>query len=242
VATKPKTSTIKAPLKTRLITDGQWPEYLRLREHLKRNGVAEDIAWLVAAYRHPPRDGAAPEILGDPRYAEVAANWNAGRYPQPGDTSEGDGSPTDATNVGKARGPAPPDRKAEWKRLAAEVGDRQAPELDQVRWVAEHYLTDVAQISPDDVPCKAALGMLSWVQESSSNYGEFLRSNTSKLLPDKKTLEHDSRFADDGRDLHLIDEFVTQLNREERANSDKCSQCCRPWEDNSVAAPTTEAA
>lgn len=74
---------LKKALNNRLKSDGYWDSYNKLRDFLKRNGVSESIAWKVAAYQFPPKDGSTPEIVGDELYAEIAVGWTNGNYAIP---------------------------------------------------------------------------------------------------------------------------------------------------------------
>ena len=78
-----------------------------------------------------------------------------------------------------------------------------------------NYLVSVKNIVPDDVPSSGALSILSWVKLSSSNFGDFLRSNYTKIIPDKRELEHVARYKDTGQDLKLIEDFMRQLEAEQ---------------------------
>jgi hypothetical protein len=51
---------------------------------------------------------------------------------------------------------------------------------------------------------------------SDVNYAEYLKTNWPKLIPDKKTLEYEARYKDDGREeITLIEEFEAALEAEE---------------------------
>ncbi len=80
-----------------------------------------------------------------------------------------------------------------------------------------HRWTDPEDIAPETVPSKAAVCKLSLVQESPANFAEFLRTFESKLLPDRKTVEYESRFKDRGQDLQLLDEEEEYLASKESA-------------------------
>ena len=206
---------LKKRLNNRLRADGFWNAYNELRAHLKASGVAESEAWRVAAYKFPPKDGSVAEIVADQQYPEIAANWANGNYSTP-DSADDSGAARNATAT--ASGPPDPNGwKADYEKLAAEVGPRTAPEIDEVRWVLANYLADVKRIRPEDVPSAASLSILMWVQMSPAHFGDFLRTHNCKLLPDKKALEHEARFVDDGRCLQLIEEFEASLAAEEKA-------------------------
>src|SRR4051794_2090324 len=83
---------LKKRLNNRLKSDGCWDAYNALRALLKRKGVDESTAWIVAAYQFPPRSGAPPEIAEHPMFAEIAANWANGGYPTIDEAGEGEES------------------------------------------------------------------------------------------------------------------------------------------------------
>jgi hypothetical protein len=211
---------LKTALIQRLQRDGQWAEFLKLREFLKKEGVPEDRAWKVAAHKHPPLDGSPPEILVDPMFAEIAANWENGVYPVPSGPLEFEEYPSGATNFRepKVADTETDDTRKQWEKLAEEVGARSSDELAETRWVVANYLRPVSRIEPDDVPSAAALSILMWCKMNPNNFGDFLRTNHSKLLPDKKSLEYQNRFVDDGsEDISEVDEFLRSLETEEQA-------------------------
>src|SRR4051794_26570714 len=72
---------VKTRAKQRLMSDGQWFGYHKLRQYLKSQGVPETDAWAIAVYKFPPLDGSEPEIFRDPQYARIAAGWKNGKYP-----------------------------------------------------------------------------------------------------------------------------------------------------------------
>ena len=208
-------SLLKKRLNNRLKHDGFWDSYNTLRAFLKQDGVDESTAWLVAAFPFPPKDGSVAEIIDHSSYAEIAAGWENGLYKQPdlaASSEQSEGGDVEAALR------QPSQRRAKWESLAVAVGHRVATELEESRWVMANYLTPVERIQVEDIPSTAALGILSWVQESSSNYGDFVRTDYTKLLPDKKQLEdHRARFYDDGRDLKLNREIRQQIEAEENA-------------------------
>jgi hypothetical protein len=214
---------LKKSLNQRLKADGYWDPYNKLRDYLKRNGVSENIAWKVAAFQFPPRSGATAEIVADDMYAEIAAGWANDAYPLPDADSHAASTDNAVDNAG-LKVPVGDTWKADWERLAAEVGSRSASELEEIRWVVANYLMPVQRIKPDDVPSSAALCILSWVQASSSNFGDFLRSNYVKIIPDKRDIEYQNRFQDTGQDLALIEEFEREFARTMEAAKAEAAQ------------------
>jgi hypothetical protein len=205
---------IKKALNARLKADGYWPQYNALRAHLKSSGVEEGLAWRAAAYPFPPKDSSVAEVVADPKYSEIAANWVNGKYTMPDTLCD---SRVTESATGTDSGPPDPNSwKADWEKLAAEVGDRSASELEETRWVVANYLINAKRIQRENVPSAAALSILMWVQMSPANFGDFLRTNHSKLLPDKKSLEREGGFVDDGRSLELLEDFERGLDAEGR--------------------------
>jgi hypothetical protein len=202
---------LKKRLNNRLRADGVWDAYNELRAMLKQGGVDESSAWLVAAFPFPPKDGSAAEIVDHPLYSEIAAGWENGKYELPDPSQTVSNSDTGDLEAALLK---PAQQRAAWQRLAAAVGSRAASELEETRWVVANYLVDVSLISPDDVPSAASLSILMWMQMSPSNFGEFLRTNHSKLLPDRKTVEAESRFKDSGQDLALLHDFAEAIEEE----------------------------
>lgn len=218
---------VKAVLINRLKKEGNYGAWVRFRGALVNFGVPQNVAWKVAAYPWPPQDGSIAEIVADPAYAEIQANWENGKYPHPPEFEKHSNGIT--TNFNKFKEPpspefeeaaedvkkAPKRFEAKYKQLAKQVIGRESDELTESRWAFRNYLVDVDEIDVDDIPSTGALGLLMHLQRDQGNFGDFVRTNFSKLLPDKKTVEYEARFKDDGRTLGLVDEFERQLNLEE---------------------------
>jgi hypothetical protein len=203
---------LKKRLNNRLKSDGYWDQYNELRASLKASGVPESDAWRVAAFPFPPKDGSMAEIVEDAQYADIAAGWQNGRYDAPEASQK-----NETAAVGLPTMSDPERALAEWESLAAAVGPRISTELEECRWVMANYLMKPSQLKADDVPSAASLSILMWVKMSPANFGDFLRTHNSKLLPDKKSLEYESKFVDDGRDLKLLDDFKKSLEAESRS-------------------------
>jgi hypothetical protein len=217
---------LKKTLNNRLKADGYWDGYNELRGLLKASGVPENQAWRVAAYPFAPKDGSPPELLADPLYQEIEEGWKTGKY----QLSDAD-APVNGADAGSQKSADIQSANA-WRsdleRLATEVGSKVATELEEVRWVIASYLKDPKTLTAAEVPSAAAVSILAWVKMSASNFGDFLRTHNSKLLPDKKALEQEARFVDDGRDLKLIDEFTEAFECEQmelRRSQGECPTC-----------------
>jgi hypothetical protein len=208
----------KLALNNRLKADGVWSPYLKLREFLKKQGISPATAARIAAFPFPPKDGTEPEILHDPLYSEIQAKWMNKSYPLPPDfetfkngatnfREQKEPTPEAKAEVEKVK-KAPQDWSQRWKKLASAVEVANADLVEEVQWVGAHRWTDPEDIDPATVPSKAAVCKLSAIQESSANYIEFLRTFESKLLPDRKQIEHQSKWKDDGRSLELINDLL----------------------------------
>jgi hypothetical protein len=220
---------LKMELNTRLKADGVFGKYCRLRQQCIDHGVDPKVAWIVAAYAFPPKRGQIPEITVLKVYEEIAANWKNGRYPPIAEFST-EGMKAGATNFAKLE-PLPPEEAAvakemieevkqapakwtsNWAELAERVAalDKVGNELDIIRWVFRNYLVKSDSIDPTTVPDAGAVGLLKHVQENTSNYNDFLNRNWNKLVPDRKQIEQAALYADDGRDLRLLEEFDASL-------------------------------
>jgi hypothetical protein len=128
-----------------------------------------------------------------------------------------------SSDDGDSRMPRPPKRgkrSAEeeiWATLNRQCAEKTCPELVAIRWVAENQSTPVEELK--DVPSRLALNWLKWVREDASNAADFWKSSVPKLLPDKKQLEAEERFRDDGRRIVEAIERVRELGKKaKRAN------------------------
>lgn len=222
---------IRTKVKQRLIAEGRYDDYRNLIANMRAAGLPDSgdlAAWKVAAFAFAPISGGPGELKADPMYEQIAADWANGKYKEiplngfakfPSGMTNfeevvGGASPEMKAAVEKAKR-APSDWKQKWKEIARQVEVDNADQVVEVLWVAAHRWTDPDDIDPAEVPSKAALGKLSLVQESSANYAEFLRTFESKLMPDKRAIEYESRFRDTGQDLKLLEEFEQQWREEE---------------------------
>lgn len=96
-----------------------------------------------------------------------------------------------------------------WESLFDKIDPRKrAPEIDQVRFAANYVDTNPADIDPEDVPCRGALSLVKRMARNDTFYQNIATQVLSRLLPDKKQLEYESKFQDDGReDLERLEEF-----------------------------------
>lgn len=220
---------IRTALKQRLIKEGRYDAYRSFVEALKLSGIPDTgdmAAWKIAAFAFAPISGGPGELKADPHFEKIAADWANEKYPQPPGFAKfpsgmtnfeqlaSEPSPEFKETVRKVKG-AKTDWDNEWRELSAQVEVENADQVTEAKWVTANRWTRPSDIDPADAPSRAAVAKLSWVQESSSNFGDFLKTFESKLLPDKKTIEYESRFKDDGRVLGLLDELGNSLDDEE---------------------------
>lgn len=185
----------------------RWDEYITRRETHKRNGVPAGTAWRLAALEMPPLDGSKPEFEPTDEMAELLAQAG-GQVPEP--------------EVKKI---------VQWKDYTAKVSEaivegvhswdnlrngvdksRKGSEVDIIQWCFQHAGTPVSDIEPSSVPNQGAVRLLQWMKSSPGNYGEFIRNIWSKTIPDRKTLEWQSKFTDDGRQqFSLLDELEKSI-------------------------------
>lgn len=220
---------IKTALNQRLIAEGRDGDYRNFVQALKLSGVDESgdmAAWKIAAFAFAPVAGGPGELMADPMFEKIAADWAAGKYPEPPGFAK---FPSGMTNFDKLNGEPSPEFKAEvkrvksakvdyeneWQELAAKVDDsKQAEEVEIIRWVFDHCDLKPNRIDPETVPCVGAVRLLRHANGGEGGYRDFLNA-WLKLMPDRKALEYGSKFRDDGRDLLLLSDFEASLPIEE---------------------------
>jgi hypothetical protein len=220
-----------ADVNARMMRENRWEEYALWRTHLLREGVPASVVWRLCAHILPPQDGSRPETIVPAEYDPIITKYKGQLPPAPRravkrhregyyDTQAGlaDGIAHDETTVKfteKVKA-AKADWKGEWEELAAMIDpDKYAPEVEVVRWVFNNAGKKPAQIQVVDVPSLGALRYLEHVCSSPIHYADFVKTNWSKMLPDKKALEVESRFADEGRkSTRMLDEFLDSFESE----------------------------
>lgn len=215
----------------RLKAEGKWRQYLALRSFLRnRKAVPEKLLSRAASWPFPPMDGSPPEYFAEPEWAEVEAKWRNGEYPKPPDFetyangiinfSKFKEEPTteaieELENVKKV----PKKWVNDWEGLAEQVAKVErsaaANQVDVLNWVFDHCGLPVEAIDPADVPSVGAVRMLRHAS-SDAGYRDFLGA-WIRLLPDRKTVEWESRFKDSGQDLGLLDEYEASLEQESQS-------------------------
>lgn len=219
---------IKTRLNQRLGKEGRFDAYRDLVGALVHSGVddsGEMAAWKIAAFAFAPVNGQPSEIKADPMYAEIAAGWANGKYPDPPgfahfpngfknfDKLAEEPSPEFKAVAEKVK-KAPAEWNERWKKLANAVEIPNAPLVEEVLWVVAHRWTDPEDIDTEEAPSKAAVCKLSLAQESSANFANFLNNFESKLIPTKQVADAESR-RDDGRPLSDLEELEALLDMEE---------------------------
>lgn len=106
-----------------------------------------------------------------------------------------------------------------WADLISRVdAAKRCSRPESTDWIYEHAGTHPSQIDPAEVPSRGTLRHLQHVKEHPENYGEFLKTFAIKTMPDKKQIEREARFSDDGREqLELLEEFEASLPMKESA-------------------------
>jgi hypothetical protein len=210
---------VKAILHKRLHAEKRWEDYLLIREALKRDGIAPAQAWRYAAKEFPPLDGSPPEI--DQLNAKIGVDEQAREDPRP--------TPPPPPAAVSEKGWIEYSRSVSdqsvgtseiWAKLihAVHKQNRSAGTREISEWVARNAIIPIALISADDVPDTTALGLLKWVQQSTVNYSEFVKTVWSKTMPKESTLNAEGRFADDGRlQLAMLDEFEATFDEQGKA-------------------------
>lgn len=220
----------------RMFKEGRWEDYCLRRMQLQRDGVDRKVIWRICCHLLPPLDGSRPECVLPVELEPIVAKYKDNLPeipPQPipghgeGFIQQGAGlaglnhTETNDKFVADIKR-AKVDWKSEWQMLADHVdAERYAAEVEVVRWVFNNAGKQPSQIRPVDVPSLGALRYLEHVCSSPIHYADFVKTNWSKMLPDKKTLEHESRFASEGhKTTRLLDDFLESLDIWQEAEED----------------------
>lgn len=234
-------SEIKAKMTTRLTVEGVLKQYIARREQLKREGTPDTVAWVIALQAYPPKDGTPIEFPLKGKYAPLKdhpALKDSTIEPPPPPTMLSKDSGNVLIKYGPPKKGEPPLPKSKdhakwnkltdliknapdewskkWAELASKVVDnRVGSELEVLRWAFQNAGTPPDALVVEDIPGLGALRLLRHLQVSDNNYSDFLRTNWPKLIPDKKQMEFDSRFVDDGRSqLAMMDALEKSLEEE----------------------------
>lgn len=205
----------------RLEQEGRKDDFDSYRATLRAAGENPNVnsntgCFVIAAFAFAPLDGTKPEALGLHGYNEVAANWAKGAYPAP---------PESATPVGTPIKPRPKVKPTDpWDILKGLVDPDKSAGLtpESTRWIYENYGKQPHQIKPEDVPSIGVLEHLKHITRDSAGrrYDKFLETYGVRMMPDKRTLELESRFKDDNRtQFDLLDRFMESLDTEGEADA-----------------------
>src|SRR5688572_13424298 len=84
-------------------------------------------------------------------------------------------------NFAKSTNPDPTTWPVAWKAVAVQIDRRRTcGSAESIQWVFDHAGIGPEWLNPDSVPSRGAIRMLMWVQESETNYGEFIKHIWSK--------------------------------------------------------------
>lgn len=200
--------------------DDVWGAFVRLRERHKGSGKSVNDSWLEALAAYPASKYPAEAII------EVSPE--AG--PREGRSAASPGQGVADSNL--APGPASPSIELEeihWDALLGEMDSEStlgsvfdgAGRVDfrvQFEWVIENMMR--AGVTSDDAPCAGAWGMLRQCRDDASFRKDIYKSALSKLMPDKKSLESERRFYDDGR---VMLDFIERIRQESMDSNYECS-------------------
>lgn len=221
---------VRVRLNQRMAAEGRWEEYCQRRVQLKRDGVDPALAWRIICNLMPPLDGSPPEARVGADLEPIVTKYMDTLPEVPMQPELGHREGYLDIQAGTAKSMATPEHekfveevkeakknwKTEWQNLANYVPvTRVAQELDVVKWVFNNAGTPPELLRADEVPSRGALKYLEHVQSSPINYSDFVRTNWSKILPDKKQMEYEARFSDDGRRVtDQLDRFLESIEED----------------------------
>ena len=128
-------------------------------------------------------------------------------------------------------------KEESWETLFERVDiHKTAPEIEQVRWAYNFVDVNPSLIEPEDVPSCGALSLVKRMNRNDAFYQAMVTKIIDKLLPDKRTLEYESRFQDDGRqELERIEEFERLFKAAREANERRTASGVTGQEDMPVS-------
>lgn len=189
----------------RLHAEGRWGEFVRTRDRLINLGVSQNYAGRIASLDFPPLDGRPHEIKIPPN-SGIAKAIDRARERVLGIEEE---EPKIPQAFAMTTGDVMEEWEKEWPKLMNAVPvDRTCSQLEAARWIYHNAGTPPTAIPEEDVPSRGALRHLKHVQSSDKYYQEFLDNFMVKTIPDRKAMENEARYSDDGRkDMELLDRF-----------------------------------
>lgn len=226
---------IDPALKKQLMDEGRWGDFVRRRQDLKAQGITgtdahfqtlkeflPDLPPSPPPKRYGRKKGSKnkPKVPGVEKTKKAApAIPHGGAVPQGGDglSSFGPSSPVSTTPpapllpadpvTGRRPLVPAPNLPALPVVTAETFKDKQASEVDVVRWVAANMM--IQDPDPVDCPSAAAWSMLVQCRESGHARGEFWKMTFPKLLPSRAQMEADlNDVPDEGRAKEAIDDLL----------------------------------
>lgn len=189
-----------------------WGAFVRLRERHKASGATVHEAWSEALAAYP----------ADKYPAEVSSEVSpeAGPLEERSATSLGHGNADSHRVLGPASNSSSEPIEIDWDKLLGQMdsestlgsmfdGQGRVDFRTQLEWVIENMTC--SGVKSDDAPCAGAWGMLRQCRDDSAFRKTIYTTALSKLMPDKKVLESERRFYDDGR---VILDFIERIRQE----------------------------
>lgn len=216
--------------KRRMHEERRWDEFVTYRNKLLNGGVKPAFAGRIASFEFLPRDGSPHEVLAPPgstlgrMIQSTQALFPTGPPAEPvyveAQSHFHDFKVVNENNakfVSNSR-QISEEWEAWWCKIMLEVpNDRTANQMESFRWIYQNAGTPPSMIEAGDVPSRGTLRHLRHVQSSDKAYQEFLDSFALRAMPDRKAMEHESRYEDDGRSiLKLLDDHDLDFNTEEQ--------------------------
>ncbi len=180
----------KEAFKKRLREEGRWEAFIRAREKLKDDGMEAREAWRQAALLFQP------QVLEVPEVAMTEMCEPSGLGKEAAALKEVERMQAAAKEEVERAEEESEERL--WNRMAELVEGKRCNDVESLRWACENLHTPVRRIDRAGIPSAAALGWLRWARQSPVNESEFRKSVMVKLLPDRKSLDHEESMRDDG--------------------------------------------
>lgn len=219
-------SELRARINKRLHSEGRFEEMRAFRDSLMAKGYDPHWAFRTAAMHFPPLDGNPLEFDSRKTAAhylvwkdEHAAKTAAGEPVPPTQKTPGPelGAAKLIAELAGAMGASPEDKMKPWHDLRRQIDDdRKCSPFEAALWVFKMGDTPVSELTPEQIPGRNALRLLRHVSTSDRAYDEFLRTWVVKFIPDKRQMEQEARFADDGRrQQDMLDAFDREFEEQE---------------------------
>jgi hypothetical protein len=194
-------------LKTLLIEQGRWADFVRYREDLKAGGVGNTEAHKRAVaefFNDPPETTTESGTKHDPK-KESRRVANGKKSPPSSDAKVV--APADekkpVTTVKAPVGSHPPLPQV----CSADFAGKVASEVEEVRWVAANM--EIADPQPGECPSAAAWGLLAQCRRSPAHMADFWKLTYPKLLPSRAQMEKQQEDVDqEGRAAGVIEDLL----------------------------------